>query len=132
MKLLYLSKMGFTYWVCQGTWFPHISCGEARMRCEEFAGLKLHKTAHFVGFVGFSTKSKKLYTPLQSVWLHAVSEQAVAYLRENTEAKRFTVSQSGGLGVANSRRKAVCGVFLRLRCKKTPQTKGLGLRPKGK
>jgi hypothetical protein len=50
-------------------------------------GLQPHKTAPFVGCVNVSTASKHSHTPLQSGRRHTASEQAVAYLRETTEAK---------------------------------------------
>jgi hypothetical protein len=59
----------------------------SRTRSGDFAGLKLHKAAPFVGCVGFSTKSKTPHTPDNRVGGEPASEQAVAYVRENTEDK---------------------------------------------
>jgi hypothetical protein len=47
------------------------------------------------------------------------------------EVKRLAALQSGGLGVANPRKKSFCGVFLRLRRKKTSQKGAWGCAPMG-
>jgi hypothetical protein len=89
-----------------------------------------HKTAPFAGGMGFSTKSKNPYPPFQSGWRHAASEQAVAYLRENLEVKRFAALQSGGWGVANLG-KCCLWCFFAATLQKSITKRGLGLRPKG-
>jgi hypothetical protein len=78
-----------------------LSHAAQRTHSGKCVGLQPYKTTPFVGYVGFSTKSKNQHTPLQSGLRHAASEQAVAYLRKNMKVKRFTALQSEGLGGAN-------------------------------
>ena len=107
---------------------PCLSDAAQHARFGELAGLQPHKTAPFVGYEGFSRRRKTLIPHSNQVGGKAASEQAVAYLRENTEAKRFFALQSGGLGGANPRKHSFCCHFLR-RSRNNDNKRGAGAVP---
>jgi hypothetical protein len=91
---------------------PCLSDAAKRTRSGVFVGLNPHKTALFVGCVGFSMKSKNLHTPLQSGWWYTASKQTVAYLRENTVTIHPNMRELFGGGGLRRSRKQTPPVYL--------------------